>query len=76
MPYIKFPSHRARQYALRELEARGVAECQAYYSWRRSEGNGIYLVTDEQLAVLDHAHSQHVRFTRLRGPFDDLRMCW
>jgi len=72
VPYIRFASHRAREYGLRALPRRP----QAYYSFRRQTGpGGVYLVTEPEIDQM-RASSGHARFTRLRGPVDDLLECW
>jgi hypothetical protein len=79
--FVKFPSHRARSYGLQEIESAGLPKPEAYYVSLSSPRSGmkhlgIYKVTPEQLAALEASLSQHVRFTRMRGPFDDLFPCW
>ena len=76
MIYINFPSHRARDYALRELADKGLPKPLAYYSFSRASTGGFYQVDAAQLAALRAAASQHVRFTLLRGPWGDLHRCW
>lgn len=72
MVYIRFGSHRAREYGLQAIERKP----QAYWSLRRqSYPGGIYLVTAEEIAQM-RAASRHVRLTVLRPPYDDLMMCW
>lgn len=73
MIYIRFASHRARQHGLRELDR----EPQGYWSMRReSYPGGIYGVTEAEYQKLRASVSHHVRFTKIRGPYDDLRKCW
>ena len=70
MPYIRFSSHRAREYGLRALDRRPLS----YYSWKRKTGpGGVYELTEEEIAKL--RGERLVRFTRLRGPYDDLLRC-
>lgn len=72
MPFIRFGSHRARMYGLQALPRKP----QAYWSFKRDTGpGGVYEVTEEEIARM-RASSHHARFTRLRGPYDDLRECW
>lgn len=70
MAYVKFTSHRSRDYAARKLGGLG----QSYYSFQRDTGYGTYQLTDEQIASIRGAHLIH--FTRLRGPYTDLLRCW
>jgi hypothetical protein len=42
---------------------------------RHTHPGGVYAVTEEEIATM-RAASHLVRFTRLRGPHDDLRECW
>jgi hypothetical protein len=70
--YIRFSSHRAREYGLRALDRKP----QAYWSLKRRTGpGGVYLVTEDEARAM-RAYSGHARFTRLRGPFEDLWECW
>lgn len=72
MIYIRFSSHRARQYGLRALDRKP----QAYWSMRRrTHPGGVYAVTEAEIATM-RVSWRHARFTRLRGPFADLRQCW
>lgn len=73
MIYIRFASHRARDYALRTLDRKP----QAYWSLRRSSGKGIYAVTEAELETIRTKGGQHAQhFTQLRAPYDDLGECW
>ena len=73
MIYIRFSSHRARDYGLRALDRQTQ---QAYFSCRRDTGpGGVYLMTEAEIATM-RAYSRHARFTRLRGPYTDLLLCW
>jgi hypothetical protein len=67
--YIVFTSHRARDNGLGRIE--GVKP-RAYFSFHRNCGQGIYKVTDEQLAALTGMKG----WRKLRGPFHDLMRCW
>ena len=59
--FLKCTSHRARD----GLPAKGA---QSYWSMRRDTYHGVYAAKDfEDLPR---------GITRLRGPFDDLLMCW
>ena len=70
--YIRFTSHRARQYGLRAL----TRTPESYFSYRRQTGpGGVYLVTEDEIRDM-RAYSDHARFTRLQGPHDDLLRCW
>ena len=70
--YIRFGSHRARQYGLRALDRKP----RAYWSMQRKTGpGGVYAVTEDEARAM-RAYSCHARFTRLRGPFTDLCECW
>jgi hypothetical protein len=74
--YIRFGSHRAREYGLRALGRRP----QAYFSLTRETGpGGVYAVSEEEYtairAAIAGARWQH-SVTRLRGPYDDLMECW
>ena len=72
MIYIRFASHRAREYGLRALDR----QPQAYWSLARETGpGGVYAVTEAECQAM-RAYSDHARFTRLRGPYEDLRECW
>lgn len=66
--FIRFDSHRQRERALRALPQKP----QAYWSLRRSCNYGVYSVADTDLPVIAAA----AKFRRLRGPYDDLMMCW
>ncbi len=69
--YVKFGSHRAREYALRSLKRRP----QAYWSLRRNTGpGGVYAVTSVEIARF--RREAHAKFTILRAPYDDLMPCW
>lgn len=71
MPYIRFGSHRARQYGLQALDRRP----QGFWSLRRRTGpGGVYLLTDAEVERM-RAYSDHARFTVVRGPYDDLLEC-
>jgi hypothetical protein len=71
MIFIRFTSHRARDCGLR-----AILRCpDAYYSFRRKSGpGGIYAVSPEEADTM-RKYSSLVHFTRLRGPYDDLRRC-
>lgn len=72
MIYIRFSSHRARDYGLRAIDRKP----QAYWSLtRNTHPGGVYAVTEAEAEQM-RAYSDHARFTRLRGPYDDLRECW
>lgn len=72
MIYIRFSSHRARDYGLRALDRKP----QFYYSWsRRTHPGGVCTVTEDEARAM-RAYSDHARFTRLRGPYTDLLLCW
>lgn len=72
MIYIRFASHRAREYGLRCVHRKA----QSFYSWDRSfHPGGVFAVTEDECERM-RAYSTHARFTRLRGPYDDLRECW
>ena len=72
MIFIRFGSHRAREYGLRAIDR----EPQAYFAVRRNTGpGGVYLVSEAEISAM-RAYSRLVRFTRLRGPFTDLLECW
>lgn len=71
MLYIRFSSHRARQYGLRALDRKP----QAYWSLaRRTHPGGVYAVTEDEARAM-REYSNHARFTRLRGPYTDLHPC-
>lgn len=72
--YVKFTSHRSRDYAMRLLGYVRGSYPQGYYSWDRETGKGTYKLTPEQLEFITGKHL--VWFTVLRGPYDDLRKCW
>ena len=67
--YIKFTSHRSRDNALRLLADKPLA----YFSWKRSSDHGIYAVSDEERELL---RQRGARFTKLRGSYSDLGLCW
>jgi hypothetical protein len=70
--FIRFSSHRARSYGLRALNRTPIA----YFSLRRETGpGGVYRVSEDEVEVM-RTSSKHARFSRLRGPFDDLSPCW
>lgn len=73
--YVRFASHRAREYGLRAL----TRTPQAFYSLRRETGRGVYALTAEELATI-RASVARARWatsiTVLRGPYDDLHPCW
>jgi predicted DCC family thiol-disulfide oxidoreductase YuxK len=68
--YVLFTSHRSRDKALREI---GDPAPQAYYSWRRETGKGVYLLTEAQIEAIAHLARG---WRRLRGPYEDLLQCW
>ena len=68
MIFIRFASHRARHNGLAAL----TRKPQAYWSLHRRTGpGGVYAVTEDEIKAMRSA-----RFTRLRGPYADLRECW
>lgn len=72
--FIRFGSHRARDYGFRVLGLDNQ-RTQSFYSLRRNTASGgVYLLTPEQIAAIRGQHL--VNFTVLRGPFDDLLHCW
>lgn len=71
MPFVKFTSHRARDYGLRALDRKPTA----YFSLNRDTGKGVYEVTEEEIAKMRDS-SSHAHFTRLRAPHTDLMQCW
>lgn len=72
MVYIKFGSHRARDYGMRAIGRKA----QGYWSLRRNTGpGGCYTVTRAEVEKM-RAYSKHARFTILRGPYMDLSPCW
>jgi hypothetical protein len=77
MTFVKFPSHRARQYALRELRMAGLLTepLQGYYSYDRSLHHGCYEMSDAQVNAIETSSCRLVHFTKLRGPFTDLIKC-
>lgn len=84
--YVKFPSHRARDYSLAVLKvdmALGHPFPKAYYisfvsPRAQLKHYGIYGVSAMQLRVLQNAKQErsHVRFTVLKPPYNDLMECW
>lgn len=70
--YILFTSHRSRDNALRAIERAGLPRPQAYYSWKRDTGQGVYLLDIDGLTVIKDLKG----WRRIRGPFDDLMKCW
>ena len=69
--FVRFGSHRARDYGLRAIGRHP----QAFWSLRRNtHPGGVYEITEAEVSVIQQ--EPHARFTRLRGPFDDLRRCW
>jgi hypothetical protein len=60
---VKCSSHRSRE----KLLGRNSG-AQGYWSWQRSTGHGVYAVRPDMLP--------RKGVTRLRGPFDDMAMCW
>lgn len=71
MPFIKFTSHRSRDYALQCLDRKPPA----YFSYKRETGRGVYELTHQEIATI-RTHSRAGGFTLLRGPYDDLMQCW
>lgn len=72
MKFVKFTSHRARDYALRELERKPTS----FFSTQRETGTGgVYEVTEAEIVAMRNG-SRHARFTILRPPYDDLMECW
>lgn len=70
--YIRFGSHRARDYGLRAISR----SPQSYYSNRRKTGpGGVYKVTRAEAEVI-RSSSRHARFSFLRAPHDDLKETW
>ena len=67
MIFIKFGSHRQRRNGLAL-----IADKQSYYSFSRSNGKGVYRVTNEEHEKLKYAR---ILFTRLKAPYDDLIRC-
>lgn len=65
--YIKFLSHRQRDRAIAFLGRR-----RSYCSFRRSTGYGVFYLSDEEIFLL---RKRGVKFTKLRGPFDDIFPC-
>lgn len=69
--YIRFGSHRARQYGLGALDRKP----QGYWSMtRHTHPGGVYAVTAAEYARI--RETSHAPCTRLRGPYDDLMECW
>ena len=62
---VKCGSHRARQH----LVGRG-SDAQGYWSFKRSTYHGVYAVK------LGDGDRLPKNCTKLRGPFDDMGMCW
>lgn len=60
---VKCSSNRAREKLIgRDSGAQG------YWSWQRPTRHGVYAVRPDMLP--------RKGVTRLRGPFDDMAMCW
>jgi hypothetical protein len=76
MKYVRFGSHRARQSAFAKFDEAGLAKPEAFYSWNRDAGKGIYQLSEDHLSVLQDYPYGRRWYTTLRGPFDDLRHCW
>ncbi len=75
MKYVRFTSHRARQYAFRALGYDREHSPEGFYSFRRPMApGGCYRLTDEEVERIRGMHLVH--FTILRGPYDDLLRCW
>lgn len=70
--FIIFSSHRSRGNAMLAIKWDGLPMPQAYYSWSRDTGKGVYLLDQEQV----YAIRGLLGWRRLRGPFDDLMKCW
>lgn len=69
--YIRFASHRARHYGLQALDRKP----QGFWSLtRKTHPGGVYAVTHDEIAQM-RAASDHARFTRVQGPFEDLMQC-
>jgi hypothetical protein len=71
MVFIRFGSHRARDYGLRALSRRP----KSFFSLRRNTSpGGVYQVTLAEVALM-RAYSQHARFTSFKDR-GDLSPCW
>ena len=69
--FVKFGSHRTRDYGLRLIERLGA---QGYYSWSRNTGHGVYEVTEDELKLLKEMIKRGTP-TRFKDG-DDLMKCW
>ncbi len=67
--FVKFTSHRSRDYGLREIGKR-----QSYFSTKRKTGYGVYPATYLEIQTLRKCN--RARFTILRAPYEDLMECW
>jgi hypothetical protein len=77
MVYVKFTSHRSRDYGFRAIASAGLDKPQGFYSWSRNfHPGGCYQLSDEQFKALTASTSRLVRYTKVRGPYTDLLECW
>lgn len=75
--YVRFGSHRAREYGLRALaQLPDARKPESFFSLKRETGpGGVYAVTETEITAM-RSYSRHARFTRLKGPHGDLMPCW
>lgn len=68
MIYVRCNSHRCREKLFRVLGR----SAQCYWTMRRGPDKGIYYITADE-----YAQARGIKgLTRLRGPYDDIHMCW
>jgi len=68
--FVRFSSHRARQKGLARLQDNH----EAHYSFERRSHGGYYKITSGDFERLKAANVKG--WTRLSGPYGDLRHCW
>jgi hypothetical protein len=73
---IRFGSHRARDYAMRELKHQGLPRPNGCYSMYRSFGaGGCYKVGPRQLEALRSPKLYTVKFSVVRNT-ENIHECW
>jgi hypothetical protein len=76
LTHIRFGSHRARDYAMRELEHQGLPRPIGCYSLYRSfTAGGCYKVGPRQLEALRNPRIWRVKFTVVRN-IENIHECW
>lgn len=68
--FIKFNSHRAREYGLALIGKRP-----SFFSFDRDTGRGAFQVSEKEIAQLKDSPRAHY-FSVMREPYNDLAKCW